>query len=62
MLPGKGPSNKRFERTGACDGLCIEELEGAMSRSFDQTVRQVGWSARRSSARRWAPRDDRSLA
>jgi hypothetical protein len=44
--------NRRSERTGAFAGLRIEWLEGSISRSFDQTVRQVGWSARRSSARR----------
>ena len=36
------PPNQRSERTGASAGLSVEWLEGSMSRSSDQTVRQAG--------------------
>jgi hypothetical protein len=44
--------NKRLERTGTLAERSVEWLEGSMTKSLDQTVRQVGWSARRSSASR----------
>jgi hypothetical protein len=34
--------NKRLERTGAFAGLGVDRLEGSMTRSSDQTVRQAG--------------------
>jgi hypothetical protein len=48
----RAPSNRRLEWPGASAGLSVAWLEGSMTKSCDQTVRQVGWSARRSSARR----------
>ena len=40
--PKGGMANRRFERPGAFAGLRFAWLEGSMTRSSDQTVRQAG--------------------